>query len=73
MAEPGKKASLFDQLAVGKVLGNGKHLELLDLVTVSRQCIQQVTGRARVDLQWIRDPSDLTGLESEKGGRHVGS
>lgn len=33
MGDPAAKAALFDQLAkVGKALGNGKRLELLDLL-----------------------------------------
>jgi DNA-binding transcriptional ArsR family regulator len=41
MADQEKKAALFDQLArVGKALGNGKRLELLDLLAQSERSVE---------------------------------
>jgi rhodanese-related sulfurtransferase len=45
MADPEKKAALFDQLArVGKALGNGKRLELLDLLTQAERSVDALAA-----------------------------
>lgn len=45
MSDPGKKAALFDQLArVGKALGNGKRLELLDLLIQAERSVEALAA-----------------------------
>ncbi|KUG60077.1 MULTISPECIES: ArsR/SmtB family transcription factor [Kocuria] len=51
MGDPGKKAALFEQLArVGKALGNGKRLELLDLLTQGERSVENLAAAAGLGL-----------------------
>ncbi|MQM26880.1 ArsR/SmtB family transcription factor [Glycomyces albidus] len=54
MADPEKKAALFDQLArVGKALGNGKRLELLDLLAQSERSVESLTAACGLGLTTV--------------------
>ncbi|MFC3490938.1 metalloregulator ArsR/SmtB family transcription factor [Glycomyces rhizosphaerae] len=52
MAE--KKAALFDQLArVGKALGNGKRLELIDLLTQAERSVEHLAAASGMGLTTV--------------------
>jgi DNA-binding transcriptional ArsR family regulator/rhodanese-related sulfurtransferase len=54
MADPGKKAALFDQLArVGKALGNGKRLELIDLLAQSERSVEALAAASGMGLTTV--------------------
>lgn len=51
MGDPGRKAALFDQLArVGKALGSGKRLELLDLLAQAERPVDALATAAGLNL-----------------------
>lgn len=51
MADAGRKAELFEQLArVGKALGSGKRLELLDLLAQGPRSVADLAATARLGL-----------------------
>jgi rhodanese-related sulfurtransferase/biotin operon repressor len=54
MADPQKKAALFDQLArVGKALGNGRRLELLDLLAQSERSVESLATACETGLTTV--------------------
>lgn len=54
VADPGKKAALFDQLArVGKALGNGKRLELIDLLAQSERSVEHLAAASGMGLTTV--------------------
>ncbi|MCH7230176.1 metalloregulator ArsR/SmtB family transcription factor [Glycomyces sp. L485] len=54
MADSEKKAALFDQLArVGKALGNGKRLELLDLLAQSERSVESLATASGMGLTTV--------------------
>jgi rhodanese-related sulfurtransferase len=76
MGDPARKAELFDQLArVGKALGSGKRLELLDLLAQGERTVEalaQATGigmtLASSHLQTLRQ-AGLVAIRRD--GRHI--
>ncbi|MGH3647974.1 MAG: ArsR/SmtB family transcription factor [Micromonosporaceae bacterium] len=51
MADPARKAALFEQLArVGKALGSGKRLELLDLLAQGERSVEDLARAAGLGL-----------------------
>lgn len=54
MADPEKKTALFDQLArVGKALGNGKRLELVDLLAQSERSVEALAAASGMGLTTV--------------------
>ena len=51
MGDPGRKSELFEQLArVGKALGSGKRLELLDLLAQGERTVDALAKAAGLNL-----------------------
>ncbi|WP_460545505.1 ArsR/SmtB family transcription factor [Glycomyces halotolerans] len=54
MADLEKKAALFDQVArIGKALGNGKRLELLDLLAQSERSVEALASACGIGLTTV--------------------
>lgn len=54
VADPEKKAALFDQLArVGKALGNGKRLELIDLLAQAERSVEHLAAASGMGLTTV--------------------
>ncbi|WP_100444784.1 ArsR/SmtB family transcription factor [Glycomyces xiaoerkulensis] len=54
MGDPEKKTALFDQLArVGKALGNGRRLELLDLLAQSERSVEVLADASGLGLTTV--------------------